>query len=61
MSRNVARANVGAAPAHGFCPKFPAYGEVSVFQQDCAGVNEGNFAGHRVIPSVVIDILSPAG
>jgi len=27
-----ARANVGKAPAPGFCPKFPAYGEVSVFQ-----------------------------
>ncbi len=35
MSRNVARANVGAAPAPGFCPKFPAYGEVSV----CSSAN----------------------
>ena len=27
-----ARTNIGAAPAPGFCPKFPAYGEVSVFE-----------------------------
>lgn len=40
MSRNVARANVGAAPAHGFCPKFPAYGEVIVFQH--AGLRVGS-------------------
>ena len=35
-----ARANVGAAPAPGFCPKFPAYGAVSVFQH--AGLRMGS-------------------
>ena len=29
---NGARANVGAVPAPGFCPKFLAYVDVSVFQ-----------------------------
>ena len=56
-----ARANVRAAPAPGFCPKFTAYGEVNVFQQDRAGVNERNFAGRRVTPSLVIDNLNVAG
>ena len=35
-----ADANVGAAPAPGFFPKFPAYGEVSVFQH--AGLHMGS-------------------
>ena len=32
MATNGARANVGAAPTSWFCAKFPANGEVSVFQ-----------------------------
>ena len=50
MSTNGARPNVGAAPAPGFCPKFPAYGEVSVFQHGSLGVSSivsfGQFTRH---------------
>jgi hypothetical protein len=40
------------ADRHGFEP---------VFQQDRAGVNQGNFARHNCAPSVVIDNLNVTG